>query len=180
LVPTMLLAAVTATSRVRSLSRSPYWLGGSSAVDTSTSAQRTTASRRAAARTPRRTVASWAGLGNTTPAPGPPPPAPRPPLPGQGFRQPVGKRGHVRAEDHAVRFGAGQVGQGPAAFGQDGVGASAGREGAPGVADPGPVGIRDRLDYRRGNLRARGAVQVGIAIGQGRVGRPYAVYVKAH
>jgi hypothetical protein len=67
----MLLAAVTATSRVRSLIRWTYWLAGSSAVGTSTSAQRTTASRRAAAWTHGRMLASWSSLDTTTSSPGP-------------------------------------------------------------------------------------------------------------
>ena len=58
LVPTMLLAAVTATSRVRSDSRSRYWAAGSSAVEESTSAQRSVAPLRAAACTQGRTLAS--------------------------------------------------------------------------------------------------------------------------
>ena len=104
----------------------------------------------------------------------------RPPAPGQRVREPVGEGGHVRAEDDAVRAGAGQVGQGLAAFGHDGAGAAAGGEGAPDVADPGPVGVRDRLDDRRRDLRARRAVQVGVAVAQCRVGRPDALYVKGH
>ena len=104
----------------------------------------------------------------------------RPPAPGQRLGEPVGEGGHVRAEDDAVRAGAGQVGQGLAAFGHDGAGAPAGGEGAPDVADPGPVGVRDRLDDRRGDLRARGTVQVCVAVAQCRVDRPDALYVKGH
>ena len=70
LVPTTLLAAVTATSRVRSDSRSPYWAGGSSVVDVSTSAQRTVAPRRAAACTQGLMFASWSSRDTTTSSPG--------------------------------------------------------------------------------------------------------------
>jgi len=62
----------------------------------------------------------------------------------------------------------------------DAVRAPAGWERAAGVTDPGPVGIGDGLDDRRGHLGAGGAVEVGIAIGQGRVHRPHAIDVKGH
>ena len=75
---------------------------------------------------------------------------------------------------------AGQVGQGLAALGHDGAGAAAGGEGAPDVADPGPVGVRDGLDDRRWDLCARGAVQVGVAVAQCRVSRPDGFYIKGH
>ena len=83
------------------------------------------------------------------------------PAPGQRLGQPVGEGGHVRAEDDPVRAAAGQVGQGLAALGHDGTGAAAGGEGAADVADAAAVRVRDRVDDRRGNLGARGAVQVG-------------------
>ena len=81
------------------------------------------------------------------------------PAPGQRFGQPVGEGGHVRAEDDPVRAGSGQVGQGLAAFGHDGAGAAAGRQGAPDVAEAGPVGVGDRVDDRRGDLGAGRAVR---------------------
>src|ERR1700722_19594332 len=142
LVPTILLAAVTATSRGRSDSRSRYWAAGSSAVEESASAQRSVAPLRSAA---------WT-QGAAGAARAPPPPAPGPPPRGRGAGEPVGERGHVRPEDHAVGLGAGQVGHGSAALGHDAVRATAGRERAAGVADPGPVGLRDGLDDRRGHL----------------------------
>ena len=95
------------------------------------------------------------------------------PARGQGGRQPVGEGGHVRAEDDAVRLAADQVGDGPAALGDDPVRAAAGREGPAHVADPGPVGAGDGVDHRRRHLGAGGPVQVGEAVAQGRVQRPH-------
>ena len=68
-VPTTLLAAVTATSRVRSDSSSPYWAAGSSVVARSTSAHRTVAPRRAAACTHGLTLASWSSRDTTISSP---------------------------------------------------------------------------------------------------------------
>ncbi len=63
----------------------------------------------------------------------------RRPVPRQGVGEPVGERGHVRPEDHAIRVTAGQVRDGTPALGHDGAGPVASREGAARVADPGPV-----------------------------------------
>src|ERR671920_44735 len=87
-VPTALLAAVTATSRVRRLISSSYCHSGSSQVSMSTSAQRTTAPA------DHDLVADLPGLG-------------------QGAGDRVGQRGHVGAEDHSGRLAADQVGEGP-------------------------------------------------------------------
>ena len=59
-------------------------------------------------------------------------------------------------------------------------GAPAGRERSAGVAEPGPVGIGDGVDDRRGHLGTGRAVEVGVAVGQGRVSRPHAPDIEAH
>ncbi len=69
-VPMRLLAAVTATSLVRSDKSPSYWSAGSSPVAGSTSAQRTTAPARPAAWTQGRTLASWSRRETTTSSPG--------------------------------------------------------------------------------------------------------------
>jgi len=66
----MLLAAVTATSRVRSLSSVSYCPAGSSAAGRSISAQRTTAPARPAAWTQGRMFASWSSRDTITSSPG--------------------------------------------------------------------------------------------------------------
>ena len=69
-VPRILLAAVTATSRVRSDTSVRYWAAGSSPVDMSTSAQRTVTLARAAAWIHGRTFASWSSRESTISSPG--------------------------------------------------------------------------------------------------------------
>ncbi len=68
-VPTALLAAVTATSRVRRVISSSYCQTGSSQVSMSTSAQRTTAPADFAATSQGRTFASWSSRLTTTSSP---------------------------------------------------------------------------------------------------------------
>ena len=68
-VPMRLLAAVTATSRVRGDSSPAYWAAGSSPVTGSGSAQRTTAPARSAACTQGRTLASWSSRDTMTSSP---------------------------------------------------------------------------------------------------------------
>ncbi len=70
-VPMMLLAALTATSRVRSPISSPNWPAGSSPEGSSTWAQRTVAPARSAASTQGRTFASWSSRVTTISSPGP-------------------------------------------------------------------------------------------------------------
>ena len=107
-VPIALLAAVTATSRVRSLTSSRVLLG------------RQLAGRRVelgpphgrprpapAACTHGRTLASWSSRDTTTSSPGRQPVAERP-------RDQVGQRGRARPEHHAARVPADQVGHGGA------------------------------------------------------------------
>ena len=69
-VPMALLPAVTATSRVRSPTRSANWPAGSSPVAGSNSAQRTVAPAASAACTQGRTLASWSSRETTTSSPG--------------------------------------------------------------------------------------------------------------
>jgi hypothetical protein len=66
----MLLAAVTATSRVRSVISPLYCAAGSSPVAGSTSAQRTTAPARSAVCTHGRMFASWSRRETITSSPG--------------------------------------------------------------------------------------------------------------
>src|SRR5439155_18537623 len=81
---------------------------------------------------------------------------------------------------HAAPVPADQVGDCLAAPGYDRVGPRAGRERAVGVAEPGPVRVADRVDHRRGQLGARRAVEVGVTVGQCRVGGPYRADIQAH
>ena len=81
----------------------------------------------------------------------------------------VGQRGHVRAEHHAVRVAADQVGDRVAGLSDDRVGTVTGRERAALVADAGPVCAGDRLDHAVGYLGAGGAVEVCVAVGERRV-----------
>ena len=69
LVPIALLAAVTATSLVRAVTRLAYCAAGSSPVAGSTSAHRTTAPARPAACAQGLTFASWSSLETTTSSP---------------------------------------------------------------------------------------------------------------
>ena len=69
-VPTALLAAATATQRVRSLSCAAIALGGNASVSRSGSAKRTVAPARWAAITHGRTLASWSSRVHTTSSPG--------------------------------------------------------------------------------------------------------------
>ena len=68
-MPTALLAAVTATSRVRRVISSSYCHSGSSQVSMSTSAQRTTAPADLAAAIHGRTLASWSSRLTTISSP---------------------------------------------------------------------------------------------------------------
>ena len=103
-----------------------------------------------------------------------------PPCVGQRAGQPVGQRGHVRAEDDALRVAAHEVGHGLAAAGHDGAGALAGREGPARVADPGPGRGGDGLDDCLGHLCPGGAVQVGVPVAERRIGGAHRFYVKGH
>ena len=104
----------------------------------------------------------------------------RAPVLGERSGEPVGQRGHVRPENDARRVTADQVGDCLAALGHDRVGPRAGRERAVGVAQPGPVRVADRVDHRRGKLGARRTVEVGVTVGQCRVGGPYRADIQAH
>ena len=68
-VPIALLAAVTATSRVRGPMRSAYWPTGSSPVTRSTSAHLTVTPARAAAWIQGRTLESWSSRDTTMSSP---------------------------------------------------------------------------------------------------------------
>src|SRR5215471_7368844 len=92
-VPTTLLAAVTATSRVRSDSSSPYCPAGSSVVARSTSAHQTVAPRGGLHPRPDVGVVVEPGYHDLVPPL---------PAPGQRLGEPVGEGGHVRAQDDPV------------------------------------------------------------------------------
>ncbi len=104
----------------------------------------------------------------------------RPPRVRQGGGQPVGERGHVRAEDDAVRAAAHEVGDGPATAGHDGAGPLAGREGPARVADSGPDRGGDGVDDGLGHLRSGGAVQVGVSVAERGVGGANRFCVEGH
>src|ERR1700761_6328936 len=135
----MLLAAVTATSRVRSLTSETYCSAGSSPVDMSTSAHRTVTPARAAACSQGRTLASWSSRETTISSPGCQ-------VPAKGLGQPVGEGSHVRAENDAAGVAAHQVCDRLPEAVDDGGGPVTGRERTTGVADPGARRGGDRVD----------------------------------
>src|ERR1700761_2092617 len=92
-VPIALLAAVTATSRVRGPIRSAYCASGSSPVTRSTSAHLTVTPPPPPRRHPRPHVRVMTEPGHHDVIA-------RGPAPGQGVRDPVGERGRAGPEDH--------------------------------------------------------------------------------
>ena len=129
-VPMRLLAAVTATSLVRSDNSSSYWAVASSPLSRSTSAQRTTCAGTSGGLHPRPHV-------RVVVEPGHDHLVSRCPAPRKRLGEPVGEGGHVRSEDHPVAVTPDEIGYGSAAVANDLSGTLAGRKGSSQVAEPG-------------------------------------------